>query len=233
MPEIFLSYRRQDTDHALSLYMWLIKRYGRDAIFWDQKNIDAGQDFAEILARSVWRLCRDGRTRPDRPGCDEIGIAKDPGDERRASARNTSAGVRSRIPAIPGGSSPQLGEKRHRTSRSTGQRRGASGGAQRRAHALHGKERTERIARPACSNPRLALSACLKRLVVNHRPQWAAFESDTRRCDSASRTAKSAPKPTSTWSLEAAIRGSAGVVSPQRRRDREAGSSVNRNRPAW
>jgi hypothetical protein len=33
MPEIFLSYRRQDTDYALSLYMWLIKRYGRDAIF--------------------------------------------------------------------------------------------------------------------------------------------------------------------------------------------------------
>src|ERR1700740_3368532 len=41
-----------------------------------------------------------------------------------------------------------------------------------------------------------------------------------------------APKPTSTWSLEAAIRGSGRVVSPQRRTDREAGSSVNRNRPA-
>ena len=53
MPEIFLSYRRQDTDHALSLYMWLIKRYGRDAIFWDQKNIDAGRDFAEILAQGI------------------------------------------------------------------------------------------------------------------------------------------------------------------------------------
>ena len=51
MPEIFLSYRRQDTDHALSLYMWLIKRYGREAVFWDQKNIDAGRDFAEILTR--------------------------------------------------------------------------------------------------------------------------------------------------------------------------------------
>ena len=53
MPEIFLSYRRQDTDHALSLYMWLIKRYGRDAIFWDQKNIDAGRDFAEILTQGI------------------------------------------------------------------------------------------------------------------------------------------------------------------------------------
>jgi tetratricopeptide (TPR) repeat protein len=53
MPEIFLSYRRQDTDHALSLYMWLIKRYGREAVFWDQKNIDAGRDFAEILNRGI------------------------------------------------------------------------------------------------------------------------------------------------------------------------------------
>jgi tetratricopeptide (TPR) repeat protein len=53
MPEIFLSYRRQDTDHALSLYMWLIKRYGREAVFWDRKNIDAGRDFAEILTRGI------------------------------------------------------------------------------------------------------------------------------------------------------------------------------------
>src|SRR4029077_2150949 len=53
MPEIFLSYRRQDTDHALSLYMWLIKRYGREAVFWDQKNIDAGRDFTEILAQGI------------------------------------------------------------------------------------------------------------------------------------------------------------------------------------
>ena len=53
MPEIFLSYRRQDTDHALSLYMWLIKRYGREAVFWDQKNIDAGRDFVEILSRGI------------------------------------------------------------------------------------------------------------------------------------------------------------------------------------
>jgi tetratricopeptide (TPR) repeat protein len=53
MPEIFLSYRRQDTDHALSLYMWLIKRYGREAIFWDQKNINAGRDFAEILNQGI------------------------------------------------------------------------------------------------------------------------------------------------------------------------------------
>src|ERR1700741_404917 len=41
-----------------------------------------------------------------------------------------------------------------------------------------------------------------------------------------------APKPTFTWSLEAAIRRSAGGVSLQRRTDREAGSSGNRNRPA-
>jgi TIR domain len=53
MPEIFLSYHRQDTDHELSLYMWLIKRYGREAVFWDQKNIDAGRDFAEILNRGI------------------------------------------------------------------------------------------------------------------------------------------------------------------------------------
>lgn len=50
MPQVFLSYRRQDNDHALSIYLWLIKRYGRESVFWDRKDIDAGRDFTEVIA---------------------------------------------------------------------------------------------------------------------------------------------------------------------------------------
>ena len=53
MPEIFLSYRRQDNDHALSLYLWLIKKYGRDSVFWDRKDIDPGLDFADVIAKGL------------------------------------------------------------------------------------------------------------------------------------------------------------------------------------
>ena len=42
MPQVFLSYRRRDNDHALSIYLWLIKRYGRESVFWDRKDIDVG-----------------------------------------------------------------------------------------------------------------------------------------------------------------------------------------------
>ena len=43
MPQVFLSYRRQDNDHALSIYLWLIKRFGREVVFWDRKDIDPGR----------------------------------------------------------------------------------------------------------------------------------------------------------------------------------------------
>jgi hypothetical protein len=51
--QIFLSYRRQDNDHALSIYLWLIKRYGRESVFWDRKDIDAGRDFGEVIDQGV------------------------------------------------------------------------------------------------------------------------------------------------------------------------------------
>jgi tetratricopeptide (TPR) repeat protein len=49
LPQIFLSYRRQDNDHALSVYVWLIKKYGRQTVFWDRKDIEPGLDFAERI----------------------------------------------------------------------------------------------------------------------------------------------------------------------------------------
>jgi len=49
MPQIFLSYRRQDNDHALSLYVWLIKKYCRETVFWDRKDIEPGLDFAKRI----------------------------------------------------------------------------------------------------------------------------------------------------------------------------------------
>ena len=53
MPHVFLSYRRRDNDHALSIYLWLIKRYGRESVFWDRKDIDAGRDFSEVITQGI------------------------------------------------------------------------------------------------------------------------------------------------------------------------------------
>lgn len=82
MPGIFISYRRQDSDHALSLYLWLLKKYGRESIFWDQKDIDPGRDFLQVIEDRIaassafiavigsgWMDIRDGegRRRLDSP----------------------------------------------------------------------------------------------------------------------------------------------------------------------
>jgi len=53
MPQIFLNYRRQDSDHALSIYLWLIRRYGRESLFWDRKDIDPGRPFAEVIEEGI------------------------------------------------------------------------------------------------------------------------------------------------------------------------------------
>ena len=53
MAEIFISYRRQDSDHALSLYLWLIKKYGRGSVFWDQKDIDPGRNFVDVIEKGI------------------------------------------------------------------------------------------------------------------------------------------------------------------------------------
>jgi len=53
MPHVFLSYRRRDNDHALSIYLWLIKRYGRQSVFWDRKDIDAGRDFSDVITQGI------------------------------------------------------------------------------------------------------------------------------------------------------------------------------------
>jgi tetratricopeptide (TPR) repeat protein len=53
MSQVFLSYRRRDNDVALSIYLWLIKQYGREAAFWDRKDIDAGRDFSEVITQGI------------------------------------------------------------------------------------------------------------------------------------------------------------------------------------
>ena len=53
MSQVFLSYRRRDNDYALSIYLWLIKRYGRESVFWDRKDIDAGRDFSEVIKQGI------------------------------------------------------------------------------------------------------------------------------------------------------------------------------------
>jgi tetratricopeptide (TPR) repeat protein len=53
MAGIFISYRRQDSDHALTLYLWLLKRFGRESIFWDQKDIDPGRDFLHVIEQRI------------------------------------------------------------------------------------------------------------------------------------------------------------------------------------
>jgi tetratricopeptide (TPR) repeat protein len=53
MSKVFLSYRRQDNDHALSIYLWLIKRYGRESVFWDRRDIDVGRDLSEVITEGI------------------------------------------------------------------------------------------------------------------------------------------------------------------------------------
>src|SRR5262245_17997981 len=53
MAGIFISYRRSDSDHALTLYLWLLKTYGRERLFWDQKDIPPGRDFLEVIEERV------------------------------------------------------------------------------------------------------------------------------------------------------------------------------------
>ena len=50
---VFLSYRRADSAHALWLYPWLIQWFGRKQVFWDRKDIDPGQDFAEVIEKQI------------------------------------------------------------------------------------------------------------------------------------------------------------------------------------
>ena len=53
MAGIFISYRRQDSDHALSLYLGLLKTYGRASIFWDRKDIEPGRDFLQVIEHRI------------------------------------------------------------------------------------------------------------------------------------------------------------------------------------
>src|SRR5262245_8219966 len=50
---IFLSYRRTDTVHALWLYPWLIQLFGRERVFWDRKDIEPGENFTEVLEKQI------------------------------------------------------------------------------------------------------------------------------------------------------------------------------------
>lgn len=50
---IFLSYRRADLAHALSIYPPLIQAYGPDIVFWDRKDIAGGDKFAEIIEAKI------------------------------------------------------------------------------------------------------------------------------------------------------------------------------------
>jgi tetratricopeptide (TPR) repeat protein len=50
---IFLSYRRTDSAHALWLYPQLIDWFGRERVFWDRKDIDAGTRFADVIEQQI------------------------------------------------------------------------------------------------------------------------------------------------------------------------------------
>jgi tetratricopeptide (TPR) repeat protein len=50
---VFLSYRRSDSADALCLYPWLIQWFGRERVFWDRKDIQPGEDFAQVLDNQV------------------------------------------------------------------------------------------------------------------------------------------------------------------------------------
>ena len=50
---VFLSYRRTDSAYALWIYPWLIQWFGREQVFWDRKDIDPGQDFAEVIEKQI------------------------------------------------------------------------------------------------------------------------------------------------------------------------------------
>ena len=50
---IFLSYRRTDSVHALWLYPWLIQLFGRERVFWDRKDIEPGANFTEVLEKQI------------------------------------------------------------------------------------------------------------------------------------------------------------------------------------
>lgn len=54
MPRLFLSYRRDDSAaQAGRLYDILSARFGRDEVFMDVEGIDAGQDYVDIIDRSI------------------------------------------------------------------------------------------------------------------------------------------------------------------------------------
>ena len=57
MTDIFLSYRRRDSDYALLLFAWLTERFGSGRVFWDREGIDAGKDFRRVLSQQL-RSCR-------------------------------------------------------------------------------------------------------------------------------------------------------------------------------
>ena len=54
MSRIFLSYRREDTTHAAGrLYDRLASHFGKDQVFMDIDTIDPGEDFVEVIERTV------------------------------------------------------------------------------------------------------------------------------------------------------------------------------------
>jgi CheY-like chemotaxis protein len=56
MPKIFISYRREDSEHITGrLYDRLEQRFGRDNVFMDVETIPLGVDFREHLDRAVGR----------------------------------------------------------------------------------------------------------------------------------------------------------------------------------
>lgn len=50
---VFLSYRRADSSHALWIYPLLVKWFGGERVFWDRKDIAAGEDFADVIEQQI------------------------------------------------------------------------------------------------------------------------------------------------------------------------------------
>ena len=54
MPDIFISYRREDTSgYAGRLYDQITSRFGRDHVFMDVADLEPGSDFVETIEKKV------------------------------------------------------------------------------------------------------------------------------------------------------------------------------------
>jgi tetratricopeptide (TPR) repeat protein len=89
MSGVFLSYRRQDCDYAALLYAWLAERFGPQQVFWDQEDIDPGNDFRRVLSQHLH-------------GCDALVALIGPGwSPSEWICREIAAALRRKVKLLP------------------------------------------------------------------------------------------------------------------------------------